>query len=183
MQVEGSLPGVDLRPDEDLQGQVVDALMIASRSMVAVAARSLSGPDTDITLPQFRALMVLATRGAQRVADIAAELRVNASTGTRMADRLVAKGLVRRDRATADRREIRLTLTPVGTALVREVTRRRRTELAEIVAAVPHDQYRMLIQALHTLATASGEFPDRWWLGWSGDEPTEQRPNEPEPAH
>jgi DNA-binding MarR family transcriptional regulator len=93
-----------------------------------------------------------------------------------MADRLVAKGLIRRSRTTADRRTIRLALTPAGTALVQEVTRRRRAELAQIVAAVPHAEYPILIRALHTLAAASGEPPDRWWMGWDGSA------NEAEPA-
>ncbi|MEV4620726.1 MarR family transcriptional regulator [Asanoa sp. NPDC049573] len=165
-----------------MQVEVVDALMIVSRAMVAVAARSLAGHGTDITLPQFRALMVLATRGPQRAADIAAELGVNASTGTRMADRLVAKGLIRRSRATTDRRAIRLALTPAGTALVQEVTDRRRAELAAIVAAVPHDDYPMLIRALRTLATAGGESSDPWWLGWAGHRPAAQASHQPEPA-
>jgi len=58
----------------------------------AVAARSLAAVDPDITLPQFRMLMLLARRGPQRAGDIAAELRVNPSTVTRMLDRLISKG-------------------------------------------------------------------------------------------
>src|SRR4051812_50175053 len=86
--------------------EVVEALLAASRAMVALAARSLAGLDADVTLPQFRTLVVLAARGPQRAVDVAAELGVNPSTGTRMCDRLVRKGLIRRTRATGDRRGV-----------------------------------------------------------------------------
>ena len=107
--------------------ELVDALLSASRVMVGLAARSLADLDSDVTLPQYRALVVLASRGPQRVVDISAELGVNSSTGTRMCERLVRKGLVRRERSDTDRREVRLTLTASGEYLVQEVTRRRRS--------------------------------------------------------
>ncbi len=99
---------------------LVDALLSASRAMVAISARSLADLDAEVTLPQFRAPVVLASRGPQRIVDIASALGVNPSTGTRMCDRLVAKKLVRRYRSSADRRKVRLTLTEAGRALVRE---------------------------------------------------------------
>jgi DNA-binding MarR family transcriptional regulator len=156
---------------------LVDALVSASRAMVALAARSLAELDADVTLPQFRTLVVLAARGPQRAADVATELGVNPSTGTRMCDRLVRKGLVRRTRISDDRRVVRLTLSPAGRALVEEVTRRRREELARIVAEIPADGHATLIAALRAFTTASGELPDdEWWLGW-------QDRDEGEPPH
>lgn len=151
-------------------GDVVDALLSASRAMVALAARSLAGLDADVTLPQYRALVVLAARGPQRAADIAAELGVNPSTGTRMCDRLVKKGLVRRTRISGDRRVVRVTLTPAGRDLVAEVTRRRREELAHIVSAMPPRGHATLVRTLRAFTAASGELPDdEWWLGWQDD--------------
>jgi DNA-binding MarR family transcriptional regulator len=152
------------------QADVVDALLSASRAMVGLAARSLAGSGADVTLPQFRALVVLAARGPQRGADIAAELGVNPSTGTRMCDRLVRKGLVRRARTTGDRRVVRLTLTAAGRHLVTDVTHRRREELTRIVAAIPPRTHPTLVRALRAFTLASGELPeDEWWLGWQGD--------------
>ncbi|ASW57715.1 hypothetical protein CIK06_14930 [Plantactinospora sp. KBS50] len=142
--------------------------------MVALAARSLAHLDADVTLPQYRALVVLASRGPQRVVDISAELGVNPSTGTRMCDRLVRKQLVRRYRGSADRREVRLTLTPAGRDLVDEVTSRRREEITALVAAVPAGGGRQeLVTALRTLVAAAGEVPEHeWWLGWAGPDGT-----------
>ncbi|MFB9237820.1 MarR family winged helix-turn-helix transcriptional regulator [Plantactinospora siamensis] len=168
-------------PSSELSGDradLVDALLSAGRVMVALAARSLAHLDADVTLPQYRALVVLASRGPQRVVDISAELGVNPSTGTRMCDRLVRKQLVRRYRGSADRREVRLTLTPAGRQLVDEVMTRRREELTALVAAVPGGGQRDLVAALRALVAAAGEVSEHeWWLGWAGAEtgdPVEQ---------
>jgi DNA-binding MarR family transcriptional regulator len=148
-------------------GELMEALLSATRAMVALAARSLAGLDADVTLPQYRALVVLASRGPQRVVDISTELDVAPSTGTRMCDRLVRKGLIRRYRSPSDRREVRLTLTPVGRTLIQEVTARRRDELAAIVAAMPTEWHRPVTAAMRQIAEAVGELPEQeWWRGW-----------------
>jgi DNA-binding MarR family transcriptional regulator len=155
------------RHTADIRTELVDALLTATRAMVGLAARSLADLDADVTLPQYRTLVVLAARGPQRVVDIATELGVNPSTGTRMCDRLVRKGLIRRYRSTADRRAVRLTLTPVGRHLVRAVTQRRRDELVALVDAIPDSAREPVTAALRALAAQSGELPEtEWWLGW-----------------
>lgn len=158
-------------PAAAARAELVDALLSASRAMVALAARSLADLDSDVTLPQYRALVVLASRGPQRVVDISTELGVNPSTGTRMCDRLVRKRLIRRYRSQTDRREVHLTLTPAGEQLIREVTDRRRDEFVRMVAAMPAATHRPVAQALRSLAESSGELPEKdWWLG-GADQP------------
>ncbi|GGK99824.1 MarR family winged helix-turn-helix transcriptional regulator [Mangrovihabitans endophyticus] len=158
---------------EDTQ-RTVSALMMASRAFVGITARSLAGIDADVTLPQFRALMVLAMRGPQRPADISAELKVAPSTGTRMCDRLVRKQLLRRTRTPSDRRVVRLRLTPAGRELVEQVVRARREELTAIVAATAEHWGPPVTAALQAFAEASGELPEQdWWLGWADGEESE----------
>src|ERR1700758_5540342 len=88
-----TFPDAQVAPDE-----LVDTVLAASRALVAVAARSLAAAGDEVTLPQYRALVVLAARGPQGTAELAAALAVNPSTVTRMCDRLVRRGLVRRHR-------------------------------------------------------------------------------------
>jgi DNA-binding MarR family transcriptional regulator len=155
-------------------GQVVDALLAASRALVAIAARSVADQDAEVTLPQFRALVVLASRGPQRVMDVSGELGVDPSTGTRLCDRLVRKGLVRRQRSMADRRVVRVALTPAGRSLVDRVTMRRRDELTRIVAAMPDEWSIEVVQSLHAFSAATGEVPEgQWWMGWHVSDLTE----------
>jgi DNA-binding MarR family transcriptional regulator len=157
-------PAADATADE-----LVDTVLAASRALVAVAARSLAAAGDEVTLPQYRALVVLAARGPQGTAELAAELAVNPSTVTRMYDRLVRKGLVRRHRQAGDRRSVRITLTAQGRDLVAEVTRRRRAELARLLAALPPGQHEPVIAAFRAFAAAGGELPQPGAaLGWAG---------------
>lgn len=161
MQVDDEGEGKAARQREE----IIEALLLASRAMVSLAARTLAELDPEVTVPQSRALIVLASRGPQRVTDIAADLGVAPSTATRMCDRLVRKGLIRRYRSASNRREVRLSLTPSGQVLVRGLTQRRRAELARYVEAIPVKAYEHVTAALQTFSGAVGEVPERdWWF-------------------
>ena len=146
---------------------IVDAVLTASRALVAVAARSLGDIAEEVTLTQYRTLVVLASRGPQSLAELAVAVAVTPPTATRMCDRLVKKGLVLRRHDRGDRRLIRLTLATRGRALVDEVTHRRRTEIVELVRAVPKDQRAAMVDSLQRLSAAAGEVPEQdWSAGW-----------------
>ena len=143
--------------------EVVEAVLGASRVLVAVAARSLAEVAEEVTLPQYRALIVLASKGPQRVVSLAEALGVTPPTATRMCDRLVRKGLVRRRTPRDDRREVRLSLTAAGRELVTAVTERRRAEIAEILSGISPDDQVAMVELFGRLARAAGEVPDRDW--------------------
>lgn len=147
---------------------VVDAVIGASRALVGVAARSIAASSSDVTLPQFRALVLLASRGPQRSVDLAALLGVTPSTTTRMCDRLIAKDLIARDRLADDRRSVRLELTEVGADLVHAVSKSRRQEIAKILRRVPDEDRQQMVRALRIFADAAGELPEQdWAMGWN----------------
>lgn len=147
---------------------LVDAFVAASRALVAVAARSLSDIGEDVTLPQYRALVLLHTRGPQRPADLAELLAVTPSTASRMVERLVRKHLARRVRSLQDRRTVTVHLTPAGRHLVEEVTARRRVEIEWILAQMPASGRKGVTAALRAFADAAGEGPEPdWALGWA----------------
>ena len=133
------------------------ALLTVSRVLVAVSARSLSEVEDTVTLTQFRTLVVLDSHGEINLNRLAELLRVNASTAMRMIDRLLVASLVTRRDNPANRREVLLGLTPAGRRLVRRVTRRRRTEIARIVAAMPSAERGSLVEALRAFADAAAE--------------------------
>ncbi len=146
---------------------VVEAVLSASRVLVAVAARSLAEVGDEVTLPQYRALVVLVSRGPQRVASLAEALAVTPPTATRMCDRLVKKRLLRRRTSSEDRREVHLSITPAGRQLVAEVTDRRRCEIANLLAGIPAKDQAAMVELFGKLAEAAGEVPDQnWAVGW-----------------
>jgi DNA-binding MarR family transcriptional regulator len=142
---------------------VVDAVLSASRTLVAVAEQSLGAAAEDTTLAQYRALVVLASRGPQRMVDLAGALGVTPSTAGRMCDRLFRKGLIRRHRARADRREVLVSVTAAGRQVVDRATARRRALLAEILGRLPAGQQADVARALRAFAAAAGEVPDSQW--------------------
>jgi DNA-binding MarR family transcriptional regulator len=146
---------------------VVDAVLTASRTLVGVAERSLGAAAEETTLAQYRALVVLASRGSQRMVDLAAALGVTPSTAGRLCDRLLRKELIRRHRARADRREVQVSITPAGRAVVDDATARRRALLAEILARLTPAEQAAVAEALQTFAAAAGEVPDSDWPGGS----------------
>jgi DNA-binding MarR family transcriptional regulator len=138
---------------------VVDALLRASRALVAISARSLSAVNADVTLPQFRSLVVLATSGPQTVSALADRLAVHASTMTRMCNRLVARELVVRAPSAVDRREVVIALTAMGTTVVENVMAARRKELDEVMRRMGADDRLAAVNALDKFAHAAGEGP------------------------
>lgn len=160
MNTSGEVVGTD-------QDALVDAVLSASRVLVAVAARSLGDAGEEVTLAQYRTLVVLASRGPRSLASLAEAVGVTPSTATRMCDRLVRKGLVRRRQERGDRRQVRLSLAESGRRLVDEVTARRRREIARLLAAVPAGRRDELVDSLQRLADAAGEVPEQdWTAGW-----------------
>ena len=142
---------------------VVDAVLSASRTLVAVAERSLGGAAEETTLAQYRALVVLASRGPQRVVDLARALEVTPPTAGRMCDRLVRKGLIRRHRAREDRREVQVSITAAGREVVDQATARRRELLAEILGRLPDRRQAAVAAAFRHFAAAAEEVPDSQW--------------------
>ena len=141
---------------EEEPDQVVAAVLTASRVLVGVSARSLAGVE-DITLTQFRTLVVLAGQGEINLNRLAEALAVQASTAMRTIDRLVSAGLVTRTENPTSRREVVLDLTDEGARVVREVTERRRAEIAGILARMPARRRADLVAAFQSFTEAAGE--------------------------
>ena len=163
------------REDDPAGADIVDAVLTASRTLVAVTERSLGAAAEDTTMAQYRALVVLASRGPQRMVDLAVALGVTPSTAGRMCDRLVRKGLIRRHRARADRREVQVVGDGAGRQVVDQATARRRALLAEILGRLPAGQQAAVAAALRRSRRRRGRSPTA-----SGRRrPAEPGPDEP----
>lgn len=146
---------------------VLDAVLTASRALVAMAARSLADAGEDVTLTQYRSLVVLASRGPQGVASLAEAVAVTPPTASRLVDRLLRKGLVNRRTDRHDRRQVRVVLTGAGRELVNLVTERRRQEIAALLTSIAPDVQQSMATGLRQLAAAAGEVPEQdWSTGW-----------------
>lgn len=131
----------------------VDALLAASRALVAVSARSIAA-SPEVTFPQFRMLVVL-SHGSSNLSELAGSLDVAPSTALRMVDRLIAAGFVERVIRPDNRRETSLSLTGAGERTFRTVTRRRRRDLRAVVERVPEADRPELTRAMELFASAA----------------------------
>lgn len=137
------------------QADVVDAVLAANRVFVAVAAGALANLEPEITLPQFRALVLIDIHRSMTVAELAEALGVVPSTATRMCDRLVSKELVDRTVDSANRRQLTLTLRAEGRALIAQSTRRRKREINRLLKSIPPEAQADLAKSLGALVQAA----------------------------
>jgi DNA-binding MarR family transcriptional regulator len=89
-------------------GDLTDAV----RAVVRVA-RMLEHAATELTLPQYRLLAMVAC-GDQRASKLAGRLALSKPTVTAVVDGLVERGFLARSEVTGDRRAVHLSLTDPG---------------------------------------------------------------------
>jgi DNA-binding MarR family transcriptional regulator len=135
----------------------VEVLQAATRVLAGVALRSLDVLDGAVSLPQFRVLAVLAGLGRARSTRVARALGLDASTVTRLADRLVAAGHVVRGSDPCNRTVVTLELTGTGRDLVTKVTRWRHQELTRILGQLELGERDTLTAVLRRLVEVAGE--------------------------
>lgn len=142
---------------EESLDAITDALLTASRLLVAISARSIATVEETLTLAQFRTLVILSNESPINLATLAGLLDVQPSTVGRMVDRLVTTGLIDRRAHPHSRRELVVELTRPGRRIVRDVTAQRRHEIARVVEAMPTRERHGLVRALTAFTAAGGE--------------------------
>jgi DNA-binding MarR family transcriptional regulator len=75
----------------------------------------------DLSIDMWRVLAALAHGGEQRQIDLVTRTSIDASTMSRLVSRLVRMGLVVRARSKTSSREVVVTLSPKGSALVQRI--------------------------------------------------------------
>jgi DNA-binding MarR family transcriptional regulator len=149
----------------------VDAVLRASRALVGIAAASIAEVDENVTVPQWRVLVMLDTKGPLNLAAAAADLGVNPSNASRICDRLIRAGLVDRRESPDDRRNITLSLNAAGRRLVNKVVRRRRNAITRVLSGMESTDQELLAKAFDRFAEAAGDpaddataliWPGRW---------------------
>lgn len=145
------------RTAQELAPDTIEVLQVATRVLTGVALRSIDVLDGAVTLSQLRMLAVLADLGRARSVQVARALGLEASTVTRLADRLVAAGHVARGSEPGHRGVVTLELTDTGQLLVERVAAWRQKELARILGQLPPADRERLTTGLRQLIAAAGE--------------------------
>lgn len=140
----------------------IEAVMTASRALVAVVAHSFADSQVPITLQQWRVLVVVSNYGPMSSGELAGWMEVNPSSTTRMCDTLVRAKVLDRREDPADRRRTQLSLTPQGEELVAALLDHRRRAIAAILAELPAARRRLVADAMQDFAAAAGDHPEHF---------------------
>lgn len=131
-------------------GALLDALYNATR-----AVRERLGVELDrqgLTVPMFWTLHHVAEDGPMNLRQVASACWVTSSNVSTLVEDLVHSGLVRRERAEQDRRELVLSVTNRGKSLHAEVWRRVGAIFAEGVRDLPASELSTSARVLGRLA-------------------------------
>ncbi|HEX5428413.1 MAG TPA: MarR family transcriptional regulator [Pedococcus sp.] len=135
------------------------AFEVATRDLVGLALRSVEA--LEVSLSQFRLLLVLHERGRSSSTQCAQALGVQGSSVTRLADRLHASGHLVRGTDPGNRSVVTLELTDSGRGVVRQVRTRRRRELRRALDRLDPAERAVCAAALEELhRVVDAENPD-----------------------
>jgi DNA-binding MarR family transcriptional regulator len=114
----------------------------------------------NITLPQFFILNMLEKEEEARMTDIARFLGVTTAAATGIVDRLVKSSYAQRVYDAADRRIIKIRLSPKGRDLVQRVNKHKKQNIIEIFGKIPsedRDSFLKILMKVHEIVTQEKE--------------------------
>jgi DNA-binding MarR family transcriptional regulator len=136
--------------------ELTEAFVAASRALVAIAVHSVGAAPEDITVAQFR-LLVIVTDGDRTVGELAGLLGVHQSNATRHCDRLQRLGLLERHRSADDRRVVQVRITDRGRQVVDAVMEQRRADVRRVLDLLPLAETEAALVAMRAFASAAVE--------------------------
>lgn len=124
-------------------------LMRAHRSVTARLEPALAA--CALTLTQLGVLEAVLHLGPLTHGELGRKLLTSPGNLSDVVDKLERRGLVRRVRATADRRQVRVELTAAGRDLIQDVFPRHAADIARAMAGIGPDDLAVLAGLLRRL--------------------------------
>lgn len=143
------VPG-QYRPDQSvgyLMRRVLNSILARADGQLAAY---------DLTYVQWLPLYKLAMNEGNTGACLSRDLDIDPGAMTRSIDRLEAKGLIRRERSTEDRRVVHLMLTDEGRQVASKMSAVLASVLNDHLSGFSHDEWQTLLGLL-TRMLANGE--------------------------
>ena len=127
-------------------------------------ARAKDWVDVDLTMSQLKILFVLHSstipggEHGPRVSEVARLLGVTLPTVTSVTDKLVERGLVRRDEDPSDRRQTLCRLTPEGRRAIDGLMAGSRAYTEALLGYLSEDEMAVILQSMRLLIGAAERF-------------------------
>ena len=142
----------DQRLVNALEGLVVGAVGMTTAALEAFA------PAVELTLPQWRALVVVARGDGIRIGEIGARVGMGVPSTSRLVRRLERRGLVATERDETDRRATLVRATPAGRELWTSLVDHRRALIAEMVDGLGRPLPRRIVADVEALEAAFARY-------------------------
>ena len=138
------------------QDAALKLFVVLARSFNAVSARLHENiARHQLTPTEFAILEVLYHKGPLLLGEVQRKILVTSGGITYLVDRLVEKGLVKREECTEDRRARYAVLTPAGTALIRKIFPQHSVAIERAVSGLTLAEQREAVQLLKKLGLAA----------------------------
>jgi DNA-binding MarR family transcriptional regulator len=147
------------QPTPDPAAPTPDTLAVDLRTAVMRTSRRLRVEATgDVVTPgQYTVLAQLHGHGPSTLRELAEREHVQAPSMTRIVNALADQGFVTRTAHPDDGRQVRVDITPAGTAVMQEARNQRTAWLAQRVAGLSDEDRLILSRAAHIMQEMSGK--------------------------
>lgn len=136
--------------------EYIELLLFGAVGMTSIALAESAA--TDLTLPQWRAMVVIGRGSGIRVGDAAARIGISLPSASRLIRRLEDRGYVSTERDESDRRGTLVRLTPEGQRVRAAVINRRRELMTAALSRHGKRLPKDLTRGLRTIALAFDEY-------------------------
>jgi homoprotocatechuate degradation regulator HpaR len=147
-------PDIEGLPDDSLlprdTSRSLPMALLRARETVMAKFRPILA-ERAISEQQWRVLRVLGESGPLDATEVAERACLLAPSLTRIMRALEERSLIKRDRDMGDGRRVRLSITPAGIDMIRDVAPASREVYAELEARYGHDKMERLIDMLGEL--------------------------------
>lgn len=128
-----------------------------TRALVGITLRSMEVLAGQVSLPQFRLLLILSGLGRVPSSRLAAELKMPASSVTRLGDKLESAGLLARGTDPCSRSIVTVEVTEAGLDLVTRVVTARHELLSGVLDRMTPDERAAAARAARRFADLAAD--------------------------
>lgn len=146
---------------QDLAAAARELVTYLDRAMRRLVLAGEHGPPQSFSRSEIAVVDTLGAEGPLAMGEVAARVRLPLSTATRVVDRLVARGMLERERPENNRRVVRVALAIGGRAFYRAAVRSRIAGMKRMLQCVTEAERSDLVRLFRKIAASIAEESER----------------------
>lgn len=138
--------------------RTIASFEVLQHRLMAVHAEEFA--TVDLTMAQAKLLYVVMAAGEPSLSEIAGRLRVTPSTASGAVDHLVGLGLLSRVEDPSNRRQIRVSITPLGSRTIEQISELGTRQMTALFQTVSDADLEVVQRAIGILSDAVATLQD-----------------------